>query len=61
MPTEHKRGYAEVMHCDPKHCFEETYTHFHTKYGHLDEVEVEQNKEDTEKPWHWSEEFQVLK
>ena len=57
MPTEHQREYAEVMTRDPNRRFKETHARFHTEYGHLDEVEVTQNKEDTKKRWHPSKRF----
>ena len=61
MPPERQQGYAEVMTRKSNRRFENTCPHFHTENDHLDEVEVEQNKDGTKTPWHLSKGFQVLK
>ena len=61
MPLEHQLGYAEIMTRNCNCWFQDTQNHVYTDVGNLDKVEVKSNKEDTKKPWHPSEGFQILK
>ena len=61
LPSEHQRGYREVMIRDPNRRFEATFLHFYTESGQEDEVEIEENKENMKKEWSTRDGFQMLK